>query len=123
MLNKYLNSYYGPCTFLPSEEDRCRIKSTSNIITGRWKGCLRIKQEEDINIIVEVGGEELGVVLEQITFLEFTKKLYDVGFGLGENGDSWEMTWRQIIEDLVFTRGEFRDHTGWLVKNGVQKGK
>lgn len=45
-----------------------------------------------------------------------------MGFGLGENGDCWEMTWRQIV-DLVFTRGEFRDHSGWLVKNGVQKGK
>lgn len=70
-----------------------------------------------------MGGEELGDGVRIDNFLKFTKKLCDVGFGVGENGDCWEMTWRQIAEDLVFTRGEFRDHSGWLLKNGVQKGK
>lgn len=43
--------------------------------------------------------------------------------GVEKVGDCWEMRYRQMVEDLVFTRGKFRGHCGFLVKNGVQKGK
>lgn len=63
------------------------------------------------------------MVLEQVTFLEFTRKYVTCEEGGKKGADRWERRKTQIIQDLVFTQGEQRGHCGWLVKNRVWRGK